>query len=127
MKKNKEISIDKKVIPSRITYYKIHIVYDKIIYLSDIIDNLRNSNEAFSRKELKEQYHKDLIYIKHKSKKKIKKIRSQYWNYRKKADKLKSQLKMRCRHCGIHYVDFICYSNKLCNDCQNELLEFINE
>ncbi|OEJ15493.1 hypothetical protein BFL38_14505 [Brachyspira hampsonii] len=127
MKKNKEISIDQKVIPSRITYYKIHIIYDKIIYLSYITDNLCNSNEAFSRKELKEKYHKDLIYLKHKSNKKIKRIKSQYWNYRKKADKLKSQLKMRCRHCGIHYVDFMCYSNKLCKDCQNELLEFIDE
>ena len=127
MKKNKEISIDKKVLAAEKTITKTYKISDKLEYLSDIIENYYNTDISFSNNELKEKYHKDLIYLKHKSNKKIKRIKSKYWNYRKKADKLKSQLKMRCRHCGIHYVDFICYSNKLCNDCQNELLEFIDE
>ena len=82
MKKNKEISIDKKVLAAEKTITKTYKISDKLEYLSDIIENYYNTDISFSNKELKEKYHKDLIYLKHKSNKKIKRIKSKYWNYR---------------------------------------------
>lgn len=127
MKKNKEISIDKKVLATEKTITKIYKISDKLEYLSDIIENYYNTDISFSNKELKEKYHKDLIYLKHKSNKKIKKIKNKYWSYRKKTDILKYQLKMRCSRCDVNYINFRTDNHGLCKDCQNELLEFIDE
>ena len=126
MKKNKVISIDKKVLPTEKTKNKILKVYDRIEYIFDIIEYVKKDEGCLDKKILKEKYHKDLIYIKHKSKKKLNKLNSLFWQYRKKIDKLKSQLKMSCCCCGVNYVDFICYDYNLCKDCQTDILDFID-
>lgn len=123
----KEIGINKKVLPAEKTYKKIHNLYDKLEYLDDIREYMRRNSKAFTKSELKEKYHKDLIYLKHISKKKIKKTESLFNNYDKKGIKLRNKLKMLCSVCGKNYTDFLCYDYSVCGDCGEKIKESYND
>ncbi|WP_295160376.1 hypothetical protein [uncultured Brachyspira sp.] len=112
----KKISVNKKGFPSKKTLEKLKNIYSRLEELFYVKDYLIKDFRALSRKGLQEKYHKDFKFLKHRSKKKLKKISCLFRSCGKKGSGIQRLLKSKCVICKVNDADFI-LDYGMCEKC----------